>query len=127
VSFLKNSSSYEKTFSRIFQTLFVLVSAESAGEELHPQHYLMLLLKRHLVGLYSTGRAHHTNSKIFKRLLLHRTIPPPHSFFHPLLKLLLVAVFIPFDAPSNVCNVSLLMLLLMFVPLESTFSLFPLM
>jgi hypothetical protein len=30
---------------------------EAAGEELHPSHYLMLLLKRHLVGLYSTGRA----------------------------------------------------------------------
>jgi hypothetical protein len=29
---------------------------EAAGEELHPSHYLMLLLKRHLVGLYSTGR-----------------------------------------------------------------------
>jgi hypothetical protein len=97
--------------------MFVLMSAESAGEELHPQHYLMLLLKRHLVGLYSTGRAHHTNSRIFKRLLLH--LPP--SLLIPSFTPLLCSFWCqypppPFDAPSDVCNASLLMLPLMSVP-----------
>jgi len=79
------------------------MSAESAGEELHPQHYLMLLLKRHLVGLYSTGRPHHTNSSIFKKAFV-ALCPPctPYSFFHPLLVLLLVAEFPTFDATSHV-------------------------
>ena len=27
---------------------------ESLADQLHPNHYLMILLKRHMVGLYST-------------------------------------------------------------------------
>jgi len=38
----------------------------NAGRELHPNHYLMVLLKRHLVGLYSADMASHDTATLEK-------------------------------------------------------------